>query len=51
MKKLLVATLMAAGLLGASAETPREKAEALLPRLTLDEKISLMKKSIGAAMG
>lgn len=42
MKKLLVATLMAAGLLRASAETPREKAEALLPRLTLDEKISLM---------
>ena len=42
MKKLLVATLMAAGMLGASAETPREKAEAMLPRLTLDEKISLM---------
>ncbi|RXE70158.1 hypothetical protein ED551_14190 [Muribaculaceae bacterium Isolate-013 (NCI)] len=41
MKKLLVATLMSAGMLGASAETPREKAEAMLPRLTLDEKISL----------
>ena len=42
MKKLLVATFMAAGLLGASAETSREKAEAMMPRLTLDEKISLM---------
>lgn len=42
MRKLLVASLLVIGAVGMSAQTSREKAEALLSKLTLDEKISLM---------
>ena len=43
MKRLIALFLTFSGVaLGAGAQTSREKAEAMLPQLTLDEKISLM---------
>lgn len=42
MKKLIVITVLVLGAMSSWAQTSREKAEEMLGKLTLDEKISLM---------